>query len=194
MALALATTRGNLILSTNDSQNFHIVQNAYFVQDLDAAIERWHAAFGFAPFVVSRHLAFDRSIYRGSPLPLDISAAFVQCGNLQIELLCQHDSGPSMFHDMFEPGEEGLHHVAIFAEDYDRFISSCQSRGFELAAEVGTREGLGAGFIDTRPMWGHMLEVYRDVPPMRAFYSMVANAARDWDGETVKIEVSDFSR
>lgn len=170
------------------------MQNAYFVQDLDEAIGRWHEAFGLGPFIVGRHLVFERTVYRGSPVPLDISAAFVQSGDLQIELLCQHDSGPSVFHEMFDPGQEGLHHVAVFAEDYDRFISDYQSRGFELAAELGTREGLGAGFVDTRAVWGHMLEVYRDVPPMRVFYSMVASAARDWDGHTVKIEVSDFSR
>jgi len=174
----------------SDYPKLHIVQNAYYVQDLDEAIDRWNSAFGLAPFVVTRHLAFNRSMYRGSPAPLDISAAFVQSGDLQIELLCQHDSGPSMFHDMFAPGEEGLHHVAVFAGDYDRFISGYRSRGFELIAEVGNSDGLGAGFIDTRPLWGHLLEVYRDVPPMRAFYAMVANAARDWDGRTLKIEVN----
>ncbi len=181
-------------MGMNDHERLQVVQNAYFVQDLDEAIERWHAAFRLGPFVVSRHLALQRSIYRGSPAPLDISAAFAQSGDLQIELLCQHDSAPSMFHDMFGPGEEGLHHVAVFAKDYDGFISDYQSRGFELAAEVGAGEGMGAGFIDTRDVWGHMLEVYRDVPAMRAFYAMVADAARDWDGRTVKIEVSDFSR
>jgi hypothetical protein len=178
----------------NHLERLQVVQNAYFVQDLDEAIARWHAAFGLGPFIVSRHLAFERTVYRGSPASLDISAAFVQSGDLQIELLCQHDSGPSMFHDMFGPGEEGLHHIAVFAEDYDRFVNDWQARGFDLAAEVVTREGLGAGFIDTRALCGHLLEVYRDDGALRAFYSMVANAARDWDGHTVKIEVSDFSR
>jgi len=181
-------------MSIDDSQPFRIVQNAYFVQDLDEAIGRWHSALGVGPFIVSRHLALDRSIHRGTPAPLDISAAFVQAGDVQLELIAQHDSRPSMFHDLFGPGEEGLHHVAIFAQDYDRLIGDYQSRGFELAAEVSTREGLGAGFIDTRALWGHMLEVYRDVPAMRAFYAMIADAARGWDGRAVKIEVNDFSR
>jgi len=177
-------------MSIDASQPFRIVQNAYFVQDLDEAIERWHSALGVGPFVVTRHLALNRSIHRGSPAPLDISAAFVQAGDIQLELIAQHDARPSMFHDLFGPEEEGLHHVAVFADDYDRLIGEYQSRGFELAAEVGTNEGLGAGFIDMRPLWGHMLEVYRDVPAMRAFYAMVADAARNWDGRTLKMEVS----
>jgi len=177
----------------NPFDSFRIVQNAYVVHDLDEAIERWHAAFGLGPFVVSRHLQFERVIYRGLPTPLDISAAFAQSGDLQIELICQHGPEPSAFRDMFAAGEEGLHHVAVFPKDHDRFISGCTSRGFAVATELAAAGGVGAAFIDTRELWGHMLEVYRDNGILRAFYRLVAGAARDWDGSTLIIETSEFS-
>jgi catechol 2,3-dioxygenase-like lactoylglutathione lyase family enzyme len=157
------------------------VQIAYIVRDLDEAIERWHAAFSLGPFIVNRHMKFEHSTYRGTASPLDISAAFVQSGDLQIELLCQHDSQPSAFRDMYAEGEEGLHHVAALPEDYARSIAAYQDRG------------LGAAFIDTRDTWGHMLEVYRDNGGLRAFYRLVANAARDWDGRTLIVDINELS-
>lgn len=180
-------------MDTNPLGSLHIVQNAYVVRDLDDAIERWHAAFGLGPFVVSRHLQFERVLYRGAPMALDISAAFVQSGELQIELICQHSPEPSAFRDMFAQEEEGLHHVAVFTEDYDRLVGACTSHGFAVATELAAAGGIGAAFIDTRDVWGHMLEVYRDNGSLRRFYRLVADAARDWDGRALIIETGEFS-
>lgn len=170
-----------------------IVQIAYYVEDLDEAIEDWHAATGLRPFMVSRHIPIERAFYRGEPMPLDISAAFVQAGNVQLELLCQHNPEPSAFHDMFAKGETGLHHVAIFPDDHDRVVKGFQDRGFAVTTELFVGEGLGATFIDTRELSGHMLEVYRDDGSLRAFYAMVADAARHWDGRALMVDVNELS-
>jgi hypothetical protein len=158
------------------------------VQDLDEAMERWHSTFGLGPFIVTRHIKLEQAFYRGAAMPLDISAAFVQSGDLQIELLCQHNPGPSAFRDMFARGQEGLHHVAVFAEDYAKVVSGYQDRGFAVASEIVAAGGMGAAFIDTRKLMGHMLEVYRVTDGLRAFYRLVAEAARDWDGRKLTVE------
>ena len=121
-------------------------------------------------------------------MPLDISAAFVQSGDLQIELLCQHNSEPSAFRDMFAQGSEGFHHVAVFPDDYARAVNGYTARGFAVATELEVAEGLGAAFIDTRQLLGHMLEVYCDNGSLKAFYGLVAAAARDWDGHTLLMD------
>jgi len=179
-------------MSMDNCERLRIVQNAYFVQDLDEAIERWHTTFGLGPFIVNRHLDLQRSFYRGVPTPLDVSAAFVQSGDVQIELLCQHNPEPSAFRDVFAQGEEGLHHVAVFPGDYAEVISGYQARGFAVASEIVVGKGLGAAFIDTRELLGHMLEVYRDNGSIRGFYRLVADAARNWDGHTLLVDVSEL--
>lgn len=170
-----------------------IVQVAYVVADLDAAILRWHRAFGLGPFVVRRHIVLTDTRYRGEPMPLDISAAHVQSGDLQIELVCQHNPEPSAFRDMFAPGEEGLHHVAMFPEDYALTVARYAAMGFPVATELITGEGRGAAYIDTRPLTGHMLEVYRVNESLHAFYRFIAEAARGWDGRELRIEVDNGS-
>lgn len=170
-----------------------IVQTAYVVADLDAAIERWHLAFGLGPFIVRRHIVLTGTRYRGQPMPLDISAAHVQSGDLQIELVCQHNPEPSAFRDMFAPGEEGLHHVAMFPADYAATVQRYEAMGFPVATELLTGEGRGAAYMDTRPLMGHMLEVYRVNESLYAFYRFIADAARHWDGRELRIEVDNGS-
>lgn len=170
-----------------------IVQVAYVVDDLDAAIARWHRALGIGPFIVRRHIVLTGTRYRGQPMPLDISAAHVQSGDLQIELVCQHNPEPSAFRDMFAPGEEGLHHVAMFPDDYAATVARYEAMGFPVATELVTGEGRGAAYMDTRPLMGHMLEVYRVNESLHAFYRFIADAARNWDGRELLIEVDNGS-
>jgi len=166
-----------------------IVQTAYVVADLDAAILRWHRAFGVGPFIVRRHIRLTQTFYRGQPMPLDISAAHVQSGDMQIELVCQHNPEPSAFRDMYAPGEEGIHHVAMFPQDYADTVAHYEAAGFPLATELVTGEQRGPAYMDTRSLMGHMLEVYRVNDSLHAFYRLIADAARDWDGRELVIEV-----
>ena len=56
----------------------HIIQNAYYVTDIDSGIERFHQLWGLGPFFVRRHISLDNVTYRGTSAELDISAACTQ--------------------------------------------------------------------------------------------------------------------
>ena len=166
-----------------------IIQNAYVVNDVDEAIERWHRMWGTGPFIVRRHIVMETVRYRGAPATLDITAAFVQAGPLQIEFICQHDDRPSCFRDAFAPGQQGLHHVAMMPTDYAATVAHFTALGYPVATELRTRSGRGASFVDTRPLLGHMVEVYPASEGLMALYGMVASAAANWDGRQLKIEL-----
>lgn len=166
-----------------------IIQNAYVVDDLDRAIARWHGLWGIGPFFVRRHLKLAQVSYRGAPAALDFSAAYVQAGPIMVELVEQHDARPSAFRDMFAPGQQGLHHVAVVPDDYDRLIAHYAALGFPLASELRTASGRGAAFVDTRAMLGHMTEVYLPSEGLEALYREVATAAAGWDRRRLTIEV-----
>lgn len=167
----------------------HIVQNAYVVNDIDAAVERWHGLWGIGPFFVRRHVAMVSVIYRGAPATLDISAAYAQAGPIQVELVMQHNPGPSALRDMFAPGQEGLHHVAVIPEDFDAMLAFYRQLGYPVATELRTVAGRGAAFVDTRPLLGHMVEVYIPSEALKTMYREVAEAAANWDGRQLKIEL-----
>ena len=165
------------------------IQNAYYVQDLDAAIERWHRLWGIGPFFVRRHIVLPQVSYRGRPSQLDISAAYVQAGPIQIELVTQHDDTPSAFRDVYAADQEGFHHVAVIPDDYDELVAAYAEQGFPVVTELRTASGRGAAYIDTRAMLGHMVEIYVISDSLTALYRDVAAAAKNWDGKQLKIEV-----
>lgn len=166
-----------------------VIQNAYVVNDLDEAMQRWHALWGLGPFLVRRHMAMAQVLYRGAPSRLDMSAAFVQAGPLQLELVQQHCQTPSAFRDMFAPGAEGFHHVAVQAPDPQQALAHYRARGCAPVTELRTASGRGAVLVDTRPLLGHMTEVYLSPDLTLDFYRQVAEAAAQWDGRQLSVEL-----
>ena len=177
----------NIRLSTPQRQ--HVVQIAYHVADIDAAVARWHRMLGVGPFLVRRHIALETVRYRGQPGTLDISAAHVQSGNVQIELVQQHGDAPSAFREMFAAGEEGLHHIALFPKDHDALVAHYAALGCAPTTELVTAEQRGATYVDARALTGHMIEIYRVNPSLFALYRVVAEAADNWDGRVLTFEL-----
>ena len=174
-------------ISTPQRQRF--VQVAYHVADIDEAMPRYAGMMGIGPFCVRRHISLAPVFYRGESSALDISAAHVQAGPVQIELIMQHCENPSALRDMYAADEEGIHHVALFPEDHDSMVEHYRSKGCAVATDLITSEGRGASYIDTTAMLGHMIEVYRVNDSLFDFYAMVAEAAGQWDGQELFREV-----
>lgn len=164
------------------------IQNAYYVSDLDAAIRRWHRLWGLGPFVVRRHIALPDVKYRGAPARLDISAAYVQCGEIMVELVTQHDDSPSAFREMYARDGEGFHHVAVLPDDYDALLAHYAREGFEVVTELRTASGRGAAYVDTRAPLGHMVEVYWPSEGLLRLYAEVKRLAGHWDGRELVVE------
>ena len=162
-----------------------IIQNAYVVDNLEEAIERWTKLYGIGPWVIMPHVIGQNLTYRGEPSELDFSAGFVQSGEINIELIEQHTDGPSAFRDMFAPGEEGFHHVAIISDDYEGDKARFEAAGCPVATEFSLAQDSGIAFIDTRKMLGHMVELYQNEASINRLYSVIRQAAENWDGETL---------
>ena len=166
-----------------------IIQNAYYVSDLDLAITRFHNLWGLGPFFVRRHIGLENVVYRGEPAALDISAAYTQAGDIMIELVTQHNNAPSIFRDRFAAHESGFHHVALDFGDHDSQVKSFNNRGFESVTSFKTSEGRGATYLDTFDLLGHATEVYRVNDSLRALYANVRSAAETWNGERLILEL-----
>ena len=165
-----------------------IIQNAYHVPDVDEAAEQFSRTLGIGPFLMRRNLELTNVRYRGEPTTLTISAAHAQAGNVQIELVQQHGDQPSTFRDMYASNECGFHHVAVIPENHDDMVRHFAARGFAPVTELRTKEGRGATYVDTRPLLGHMLEVYYPNPSLIDLYKYVEQLALDWDGTTLRVE------
>ena len=165
-----------------------IVQIAYVVDDVIEAAERFAKTMGAGPFFIGRNIPLSDCLYRGKEAPLDHSNALGQCGPVMLELVMQHNDGPSAFRDMYAPGKEGIHHMATFAADFDAEVERYAKLGFEAANVATTTTGIRFAYIDTTPQLGHMMEFYQDEPIIRGFYKMVSDASVGWDGKDLFVE------
>ncbi len=173
---------------------FEVIQNAYVVNDIDQAIERMTRDAGLGPWMITRNLTLPQVFYRGKEAELEISVAFTQAADVQIELIQQINDGPSCYRDVYAPGEEGFHHTAMFVPDYEAAIKAYEDAGYPCAEYFVLPEGGSAAYMDTNPLLGHMVELYRDTQGIHDMYAAVRNLCDTvedrrhvQDGDAVKI-------
>jgi len=123
-------------------------QNAWVVDDLQAAMRRWTETCGVGPFFLLEHVAMQDVTYRGQPATIDCSIALAQAGRTQIELIEQHCDQPSVYRDLVPRGQTRFHHVATFANDYDRELALVVEHD---DAKTGGREIVGVGRLSKLP-------------------------------------------
>jgi catechol 2,3-dioxygenase-like lactoylglutathione lyase family enzyme len=159
------------------------VQVAYHVPDPESAAERCARDFGWGPFFLMEHIPLERSLYRGTEAEFDHSSAYGQAGEVMVELITQHNDGPSALRDLYAPHESGVHHVACFVDDLAAALQRHRARGEAIALEARTRTGVDFAMVDLSATLGHMLELYVPGEDLRRFYAYVRKCAEGWDGD-----------
>ena len=120
--------------------------------------------------------------YRGEASDPDVSYAFGQAGPAQIQLVQQHDDTPSCYLDMFSPGEQGLHHVAMLVPDFEAERNRFDAAGYEAVMELISAARVA--YMDTRAAIGCFVELYEDNERVRKRFAGWKKSHEDWDGKT----------
>jgi Glyoxalase/Bleomycin resistance protein/Dioxygenase superfamily len=158
-------------------------QIAYFVPHAVAAARSHSALFGSGPYYVAEHIPLSSCQYRGRPGELDHTSAYGQWGEVMVEFVQQNNPGPSVFHDMYPPGRQGMHHVALIVKDLPGAM-----RHFEAAGHVtglyAVVKGSEVPFVmmDCVATHGHFVELYEPTEALLGFYELVRSSAQNWDG------------
>lgn len=165
-----------------------VVQNCYVVRDLEKACARFNRLYGIGPFVGGSYGELDNHIYRGRAAPpVGLRVVFVQSGDLNIELVELVSGGDSAFHDMYRDGGEGLHHIAMFCDDYAAERDAFVAEGFPIASEFTVPFGAQICYVDARAELGHMIELYPQNDVIEGMYRQAREAAKRWDGKYLVI-------
>jgi len=163
---------------------YPVMQHAFVVPDLDAGIEQWRSTLGAGPFVVMRDYVGSELRYRGEPSDTAVNYAFGQSGDIQVQLISQTDSGPSIYRDMYSAGEGGFHHVCALVpmDDWDRQVAAFADAGYEIAASLMT--SAPAVYFDCRADLGCFVELYGRTERSAGFFSTLRELHQAWDGVT----------
>ncbi|MEZ5558992.1 MAG: VOC family protein [Pseudomonadales bacterium] len=153
-----------------------IRQLGYLVDDLDAALSHWVEVLGVGPWHVYPHVQMGDPIYRGSPCQVDMTVAWANSGELQIELVKQHNDAPSIYREWLDQGRLGLHHLGFFVDDIEAVMARLDPQPERL------QHGRGFCYIDTVQHPGTMTELIRCDAGMRGLFDMIKASAEGWDG------------
>ena len=112
----------------------------------------------------------------------DHTSAYGQWGDIMVELVQDHGTGPSVVRDLYNVDESGLHHLAFFVEDIDLATRSLVDLGFELGMTARAGPTI-FNMIDATKTLGHFIELYEPNAALINFYTRVKEASINWDGE-----------
>lgn len=162
----------------------NILQYAYMCKDIDSLNNhclKWAEAHGAGPFWVIENLKPEGVTYKGKPCELDMTFAFAQAGDAQIEFMVQHNTGPSTFRDMFAEDEEGFHHWAIFVPNYEEEYIRLTGLGYEETTAFSTSARVA--FLDAEKDLGGHIELYEENPGTQAVFDLFIESHKNWDGK-----------
>ena len=159
-----------------------VMQLGFVVPDLDRAIQHWSETVGLGPFFVLEHVQYAEAWYCGKPAAIDMSVALAQWGAVQVELIQQFNSAPSIYTDFAGGAQGGLQHVGVMTDSVDADLVRLRERGIEPVQWGSTANGIRFAYVATDQHPGGMIELIEHGPAIDGFFAMVRDAAMDWDG------------
>ncbi len=158
----------------------NVRQVGHVVPDLDAAMATW-LAMDVGPWFILPTARRDMS-FRGTMGAPEITIAFANSGELQIELIQQHDDTPSVYREFLDAGHQGLHHHAWWVDDYGPAAQRVTDAGWYTVTS-GDSGGLAQFSYFERPeLPGVVVELMELNDITRTFMDAIRDASVDWDG------------
>jgi catechol 2,3-dioxygenase-like lactoylglutathione lyase family enzyme len=170
-----------------------IRQLAFVPHDFDAALAFWTRTMGVGPFFHLEHIAFEEVLYRGKGIDYDTSAAVAFWGDIEIELLRQHDDTPSMLTEWLDTGSEGVHHIRLQLPDLAEARQTFLALGAEVVQEARLPGGSAYAMV-AMPYPSPLIELSYLDPAFDEIFALMKQAARDWDGSLPLRPISSLAR
>jgi hypothetical protein len=160
-----------------------IVQVAYLVEDMDAAMQHWLGQAGLGPWTCFRNIEL-AAVFDERELSLRIHEGLAYMGELQIQLVqsLNDPSEPTPFQPYLAQRRFGVHHMAFFSDDVETDVARARAQGFERTCSMRDKAGYRYYYCQSTALpdvWIEFLEVY---PELEKIFQTGIAAAASWDG------------
>jgi hypothetical protein len=159
-----------------------IMQMAYVVKDLHAAINEWVERLYVGPWFVLEHFSGVDPVYRGRPSKADITLAMSFAGHMNIELIQCNDEHPSVYKELIDSKGYGFHHWGIATADFKADLARYETKGMGVAFRLGVPTGGEVAYLDTNGALPGFVELIETSPRMERAFGNFYGAALTWDG------------
>ncbi len=159
-----------------------IKQLGFVSRDIDRSMKHFVEAWGVGPWYVLRQLEFP-ALVRGENVVLNLSIALSHSGDLQFEIIQQHNETPSVYLDALAK-RPGLHlqHFAVWSDDCTKVRTAAESRGWQVA--FSSMPGPGESSYIVHPDGPEIcMEISDRCTWKESARNLVRECARDWNGD-----------
>lgn len=158
-----------------------IMQYAYTVADVHKSILSYTKLFGIGPWFCRGPFTPPHALYRGRNTGLTLTLARAFSGHTMIELIQQHDDGPSVYRDLRLSGY-GFHHWAIAVDDIVDASARLAARGYPVVFEDVLPTQARVRYADASADLPGMIELVEMTNAQERHYASFYEASIDWDG------------
>jgi hypothetical protein len=159
-----------------------IFQYAYTVADINRSMADYVERLGIGPWSLRDTFSPRAALLRGQPHSPTFSLARTFSGNTMIELIQQHDDGPSVFHEDPGPRRYGFHHWGVVTATFEQDLARHQAQGYPEAFSDELPSGSRVVYVDATRVFPGMLELVEYSEAQDRFYTSIYEATLDWDG------------
>jgi hypothetical protein len=161
-------------------------QLGMIVSDADKTMKYMTDKLGIGPFFVMRKITPGEFYFRGKPAPAPVmTLGFAQAGNVQIEVIQQHNDTPSAYTEFLAAGHEGAQHCSIWLdrESYTQAREKLLANGFTIVHESRDESAGRFAYFNTDLPGAFMVEIAEArTPGTPHFFDTVAETGTNWDG------------
>jgi len=168
-----------------------VMQMGFLVDDIEATALEWAEKKGIGPFFIDEHVKYQSFVYRGEDTPVDLTLAFAYCGDIQIELMKQHNYAPAVYSEMRNSyGKNGgLLHMATFTDDIEADVAAMETLGNKVIQRAVDLPGkvesiyMEGVFADKSFHPGSLIEYIQVDDEVKELMKILKDACANWDGK-----------
>lgn len=161
-----------------------IIQMAYVVSDIRAAMNHWVEKLKVGPWFLLDHFTGNDPKYRGADSKADVALAMSFAGHMNIELIQPNNDEPSVYREWIERRGYGFHHWGRATSNFDRDVQQYRAAGHELAFLAGVPSGGRVAYMDTTatlPGYVEFIEIGGMFEPV---FNRFYRESIGWDGSS----------
>ena len=152
------------------------------VRDIERAMNHWVEVCGVGPWFYVEELQLAEFCYKGQRYDIKMSVAVANSGDMQLELIQQRCSSPSLYRDFLAAGHEGMQHWATWTANYSEDRNRALRSGWQMGQEGSSPRGSFIYFLNEGHP-GTVIELAEATPTRMKLIDAVRQASIDWDGQ-----------
>ena len=127
------------------------------------------------------HVPYKTCLYKGEETDIDMTVAMAYRGDIQIELVQQHNDAPSIFNTHLNSVGEGLQHMGAISDNLQADLEFYRGMGITPIQEGEAENGVIFAYLNSDQIPGTMLELVSVPDKVLSAFEYMKAAATKWN-------------